>query len=156
MAEGEQVHEVHQICLDAVAAGGHKGDILTRTKDMLGNQSVARAASQEPPDRRTSHRQALTLSNLILVGRNSLAQGRGLVPPPVRTQGGTQERAYPARGTRGLASLCRGVPWTLCCCLVPGPGLFTSRRMYVLYIYIYDPRHKPPSHVFFTVYILSI
>ena len=50
MERGQQVHNVHQNCLDAAAAGGRKGDILTRTKEMLGNRNAVRAADTEPPE----------------------------------------------------------------------------------------------------------
>ena len=49
-AAGEDVHDVYQTCLQAIAEDGLRGEILTRTKERFGNQSAVRAINQEPPD----------------------------------------------------------------------------------------------------------
>ena len=47
---GGQLHDVHQICLDAIAEGGRSGDILKQTKRRLCVQGVIKAINQEPPE----------------------------------------------------------------------------------------------------------
>jgi len=46
---GQQMHKIHEICLSAAEAGGHRGDILKLTKQMMGNREAVRAADTEPP-----------------------------------------------------------------------------------------------------------